>query len=146
MKNLSVIFMLTCYAILSPEVYSMEWKKTNLIVNEIEHKRGGDICVYIFLEEGFPIKHEKALKQFCFNATSTTMQTNIQTPDKSFAIKIHHDEDSSGAVTKNWTGFIPAEGLGFSSGAKLGFGPPSFDDAVITLPHDGNIEITIIYP
>lgn len=74
------------------------------------------------------------------------MQTNIQVPDKPFAIKVHHDEDSSGTVTKDWTGFIPAEGLGFSSGAQLRFGPPSFDDAVMTLPNDGKIEINIIYP
>lgn len=146
MKNLTVIFMLSCCTLLTSEVYSMEWKKASLIINEIDHKRGGDICVYIFMEEGFPKKHDKALKKYCYSATNTSIQFDIHAPDKPFAIKVLHDEDSSGTVTKDWTGFIPAEGLGFSSGAELGFGPPSFDDAVMSLPHNGKIKISIIYP
>lgn len=54
--------MLTCCTLLTPEAYSMEWEKTSLIVNGIEHKRGGEICVYVFLEDGFPVKHDKAFK------------------------------------------------------------------------------------
>lgn len=124
----------------------MEWIRANLSINEIEYKRGGKICVYVFLEDGFPVKHDKSLKKLCYDATQSTMQTEIQVPNIPFAIKIHHDEDASGTVTKDWTGFIPAEGLGFSSGAELGFGPPSFGDAVMTLPADGKIIIDIIYP
>ena len=110
----------------------MNWTNVTLNIHNIEPERGGLISVYIFLEEGFPIKHHKAIKYYSTEAKDKTQLLNITVPEVPFAIKIHHDEDSSGSVTKNWTGFIPAEGLGFSSGAKLGYGPPDFDDAVKT--------------
>ena len=128
------------------EVHAMEWQKMQLQVNEIEPDRGGNISIYVFLEEGFPIKHDKAIKHYTTQATTVSHNIIIEVPNVPFAIKIHHDEDSSGDVTKNWTGFIPAEGLGFSSGAKLGFGPPGFEDAVMAHPDTGKVSVSIIYP
>ena len=101
-------------------------------------------------------KGEKILKM-------TTVFLSVQTKDISestgemsfkfdididaFAFKILHDEDKSGEVSKNWTGIIPSEGLGFSNGAKLGFGPPGFDAAVLKTEQVGSeIIIPIIYP
>ena len=64
-----------------------------------------------------------------------------------FAIKILHDENMDGEVSKNWTGIIPSEGLGFSNGAKLVFGPPSYRDVVLNTDEVGKeIAIPIIYP
>ena len=67
-------------------------------------------------------------------------------PDE-FAIKVLHDEDETGKVTKNWTRIIPAEGLGFSQGAKLRFRPPSFARAKVKLSDTSSpITIRMIYP
>ncbi len=124
----------------------MEWREMTLTVEQIDSSRGGDIYVYIFLEEGFPIKHNKAVRNYRFSATKRSHSLRIAVPDSSFAIKVHHDQDRSGKVTKNWTGILPAEGLGFSSGARLGFGPPSFKDAVIRKPDSDKVSIKVIYP
>jgi len=128
------------------EVNAMKWNTVQLHVNKIEANRGGIISIYIFLEDGFPVKHDKAIKHYSTETIDSKQSIKIEVPEVPFAIKIHHDEDASGNVTKNWTGFIPAEGLGFSSGAKLGFGPPDFEDAVMTLPETGQVSISIIYP
>lgn len=45
-----------------------------------------------------------------------------------YAIAVLHDEDGDGDMDRDFIG-IPQEGYGFSSGARPGFGPPSFDDA-----------------
>jgi len=145
MRNI-LMFIICFVMVFVTEGHAMEWQKVQLQVNQIEPDRGGNISIYVFLEEGFPIKHDKAIKHYSIPATYISHNIKIEVPDVPFAIKIHHDEDSSGNVTKNWTGFIPEEGLGFSSGAKLGFGPPGFDDAVMTLPEAGKISVSIIYP
>ena len=146
MIKITALFMIIIPTLLTTGASAVAWSKLGLSINEIEHKRGGEICVYVFLKDGFPVDHDKSLKKFCYEATQSNIQIEIPVPNFPFAIKIHHDEDISGTVTKDWTGIFPAEGLGFSSGAQLGFGTPSFDDAVMTLPIDGKISIYIIYP
>lgn len=49
-------------------------------------------------------------------------------PAGTYAIAVLHDEDGDGDMDRDFIG-IPQEGYGFSSGARPGFGPPSFDDA-----------------
>lgn len=142
MKNIATALLIFLF---THQVYGMEWSTAKLTIHDIQAGRGGDIVVYVFLQDGFPKDHTKALARFNLAATQATQRLDIQVPDTSFAIKVHHDEDLSGTVTKNWTGIIPAEGLGFSSGAKLGFGPPSFKDAMMTRPIDGVIRIHIVY-
>ncbi|MBN8615305.1 MAG: DUF2141 domain-containing protein [Deltaproteobacteria bacterium] len=45
-----------------------------------------------------------------------------------YAIAVLHDEDADGDMDRDFIG-LPQEGYGFSSGARPGFGPPSFGDA-----------------
>jgi len=144
MKKILFIFITSTF--ITTKAFSMTWTSITLTINNIDFERGGEISVYVFTDDDFPVKHNKALKRFRFDVSSTVAEIEIQVPDVPFAIKAHHDEDFSGTVTKNWTGFIPAEGLGFSSGAKLGFGPPSFKDAVMTIPENAKTEINLTYP
>jgi len=132
--------------LLTTKAFSMTWTTIDLGINNIEPHRGGVISIYVFLKEGFPVKHDQALRYFSCDVNTESLRVEIEVPNVPFALKVHHDEDNSGAVSKNWTGFIPAEGLGFSSGAKLGFGPPSFKDAMMTLPENYATEINISYP
>ena len=124
----------------------MDWEKVTLTIDDIDFHRGGEMSVYVFLEAGFPIKHQKALKRYRFDVARKSHQLIIAAPNVPFALKAHHDEDRSGTVTKNWTGFIPAEGFGFSSGAKMNFGPPTFKKAMMTLPADLKTHLFMIYP
>ena len=104
------------------------------------------MIIYVFLENGFPIQHDQSIKQYRINVTKKVEQIDVEVPNSKFALKVHHDEDLSGKVTKNWTGIFPAEGLGFSSGAKISFGPPSFKQAAMTLPNDKVTQIFMMYP
>lgn len=45
-----------------------------------------------------------------------------------YAIALLHDEDGDGDMDRDFIG-LPQEGYGFSSGARPGLGPPSFEDA-----------------
>lgn len=128
------------------EEINMNWQALTLNITNIDVNRPGEIVVMVFQEDGFPKDHQKALKKYHFDPLDSHHQLSIQVPDKKFALKIHHDEDKSGTMTKNWTGFIPAEGVGFSSGAKVKFGPPSFKAAQMELPESGEVSIAIIYP
>ena len=124
----------------------MEWSELHLTIDDIDYERGGDMSVYLFLANGFPIKHEQALKSYHFEVSHSSHSLIIEVPDTLFALKAHHDEDGSGAVTKNWTGFIPAEGFGFSSGARVRFTPPSFNSAAMRSPSSGKTHLRMIYP
>ncbi|HCS62710.1 MAG TPA: hypothetical protein DIW64_00700 [Cellvibrio sp.] len=128
------------------EPSTMNWKTLTLHITDIDIKRPGEIVVMVFQEDGFPKDHEKAIRKYHIDPLEPHHQLSIQVPDGKFALKIHHDEDRSGTMTKNWTGFIPAEGVGFSSGAKVKFGPPSFKVAQMQLPDSGEASIAIIYP
>ncbi|MCG7981792.1 MAG: DUF2141 domain-containing protein [Candidatus Thiodiazotropha lotti] len=128
------------------EVQAVEWHEIELTILGIEFERGGELNIYLFLEPGFPTKHEEAVKRYKVDAQQTVQVVAIETPDESFALKVHHDEDRSGSVNKNWTGLFPSEGLGFSSGAKIGFGPPSFKQAAMSVPDEGRVHIEMIYP
>lgn len=47
-----------------------------------------------------------------------------------YALASYHDEDDDVTFDRTWIG-LPAEGLGFSNGAWIEFGPPSFDEAMV---------------
>ena len=124
----------------------MNWKKIQLSIHNIEVKRGGEMGVYVFLKKGFATKHKQAIRSYHFNVINESHKLEIEVPDHTFALKAHHDEDMSGKVTKNWTGIFPTEGFGFSSGAKVLFGPPSFEQAAMTLPTHKAVHLNMIYP
>jgi uncharacterized protein (DUF2141 family) len=140
-----VILILSVLSIVM-EVQAVQWREIELTIQGIAFDRGGELNVYLFSQSGFPVKHEMALKAFKVDARQAVQVMVIEVPDKPFALKVHHDEDRSGSVNKNWTGLFPAEGLGFSSGAKIRFGPPSFKQAAMETPDDGQVRIKMIYP
>lgn len=60
-----------------------------------------------------------------------------------YAISSFHDVDGNGKLKTNFMG-IPREPIGMSRDAKGVMGPPSYDDAVFTLPAEGTkLEITL---
>jgi len=126
---------LTIFLLLTPTAYSKEdtgESLLNLHIKNIETDRGGQLIIFVFLEKGFPVEHDKAIRQKTIITKDTNIGITIEVPASSgFAIKVLHDEDMNNILTKNWTGIIPAEGLGFSNGARLNFGPPEFSEARI---------------
>ena len=118
----------------------------SLYIDNIKSEKGGQLIVFVFLERGFPKVHEQTLLKFTSPINANQMTMKIKIPAKTdFALKVLHDEDMDGKVTKNWTGIFPKDGLGFSNGAKISFGPPSFNDAKVNIKDGLSSNISILY-
>ena len=100
-------------------------------VTNINIDLGRNMTVFLFGKVGFPKVHKKALASQTKPANKATLDFKFSIDrDDNIAIKVHHDENRDGKVTKNWTRIWPKEGLGFSNGQKLTLtGPPSFKKA-----------------
>ena len=123
-------------------------KEITILVRDVDASRGGNIIVMIFAKDGFPKQHDKTLQQQVRPANDPNMAFNFSVVENEIAIKILHDEDENGKVTKNWTGIYPGEGLGFSQKQKVGmFGPPKFRKSKIRKDELPEIlPISIRYP
>jgi len=79
--------------------------------------------------EGFPGSdaHVVAKRRVAIEGDSVRL-TFAGIPYGSYALVVLHDEDDDGTLARSPLG-LPAEGLGFSAGARIRFGPPSFDAA-----------------
>lgn len=121
-------------------------------VTNINVELGGSVIVYLFNKAGFPKQHEQSFANAKLAAIQGKLhfEFDVPVPLSHLAIKVLHDQDDSNSVTKNWTGVIPAEGLGFSNNQKLGlFGPPGYQDCQLTLAADKsrfNHSIIVTYP
>jgi len=117
-------------------------------VTEIDVERGGNLMVFIFAKSGFPKNHKKALHQQTRTVDAPTMNFQFDLTEDEIAIKVLHDEDMDGKVTKNWTGVWPKEGLGFSNKQKISLaGPPGFQRSKIQKDQLSQIPpIAIRYP
>ena len=61
-------------------------------------------------------------------------------PPGTYALASYHDENGNGKFDKTLIG-LPEEGLGFSNGAWIKLGPPSFKDAAIKLGAEPKIAV-----
>jgi len=124
MRLMKLTFMLWSIVMAAATAYADDIK---IHVSGIEPARGGTLYVMLFAKDGYPKKHAKAIEKQKVPADKTEMDFTFTTDRDDVAIKVHHDEDGNGKVTKNWTGIYPAEGLGFSQGQRLKMtGAPSY--------------------
>ncbi|AQA18624.1 hypothetical protein BST95_10620 [Halioglobus japonicus] len=71
-----------------------------------------------------------------------TVQVTLRGVDSGeYVVKLYHDENSNGKLDTNLVG-LPREGYGFSNNAGQ-FGPPSFDEAKVTVNQDTQIQINL---
>lgn len=117
-------------------------------VNNVEVERGGQIIVMVFAEDGFPKDHDQAVYYETRELLQTVMEFTFEVSMEELAVKVLHDENKDGQVTKNWTGIYPKEGLGFSNGQKIGLtGPPKYKHSKLLKQQFKNeLEISILYP
>ncbi|GAC17807.1 DUF2141 domain-containing protein [Paraglaciecola arctica] len=123
-------------------------KEVTVKVEGVDVKRGGNLMVMLFSEKGFPKKHQDAQQLITVKAEESDMLFVFTTELNEFALKVLHDENENGKVTKNWTGIMPAEGLGFSNDQKIGLtGPPSYKNAKVSVKdQDTEFSIKLRYP
>ncbi len=124
--------------------------KITVNVDNIDEKKDGQINIFVFKDDSFPKVHSKAIYMQTRKVTKNkeVFHFEISNDFQEIAIKVHHDENLDGMVTKNWTGIYPKEGLGFSNNQKLGFlGPPNYKNSKLNKEQFLNdINITVIYP
>lgn len=66
-------------------------------------------------------------------------------PPGRYAVASYHDENGDGEFGQTWIG-LPDEGLGFSNGAWIFFGPPSFEEAAVEVGRlDASIRVSLRY-
>lgn len=119
----------------------------DVVVRNVDVRRPGQLLVFIFLESGFPKDHSQAVHACRALPVKQQLTVPVEVPCAiEFAVKVLHDEDMDSRVTKNWTGYVPKEGLGFSAGATILRGTPSFKRAKIRFVEDEAIEIAMRYP
>jgi uncharacterized protein (DUF2141 family) len=64
-------------------------------------------------------------------------------PAGRYAITVVHDVNANGKLDSNMMG-MPTEPFGFSNNPVIRFGPPDFEDAVVTIAQDAKIEIHLV--
>ena len=125
-------------------VSAMEKHTFKTIIEGIKSERGGQLIIFVFLQDGFPKQHDKAIAQYIYPANTDRLELEILVPaEQPFALKVLHDKNMDGKVSKNWTGIVPSDGLGFSNKARIRFSAPSFDQALIRhaqQPHNISIQ------
>jgi len=124
-----------------------DFRQTNIYLKNIDVHRPGQIIIFVFLEDGFPKDHSKAVRSYTFQPDKPELVIPIEAPARAeFAIKVLHDEDMDAMVTKNWTGYLPKEGLGFSAGVTILGGALTFKKAKVTFHVNEIIEVSMRYP
>lgn len=132
MKKVILFMLLCCLSWVVIGKVEMEQKEMVVGVENIKASRGGQLIVFVFFEDGFPKDHDKAVRKIYKLVVADKDQFSIRVPvNKPFALKVLHDANMDGKVTKNWTGIIPYDGVGFSNSARIRFGVPSYSDAVM---------------
>lgn len=142
-RSLMIIWNLMLLA--TNSAFATELKVT---VNNIDVSRGGQILVLVFGREGFPIDHNQAMFSQTQDSLQSMMVFTFDVDMDELAVKVLHDENRDGKLTKNWTGIYPKEGLGFSNDQKISLtGPPKYKPAKLSKEqYRHGIEILVSYP
>lgn len=122
--------------------------EVNIEVSGVDINRSGSIIVMIFTEDGFPKKHDKALLIQSDSELRETMEFEFDINIEEMAVKVLHDENNDGKVTKNWTGIYPKDGLGFSNEQKVSLsGAPIYKNSKLSKEEfEDGLTISILYP
>jgi len=113
-------------------------------VEQVRNSKG-EIRFSIFnVPSQFPQGDELDSKDVPAQLGFVTVQFNNLIPG-TYAIAIHHDENSDGEMNTNFIG-LPKEGYGFSNNAKVNFSPPAFEAAAFTLDAGvKSIRLRVVY-
>lgn len=118
-----------------------------VVISEIRSDRGSVRCTLFGSSQGWPTDRARALAA----ASGTPHRGRTEcvfegVAPGEYAVAVHHDEDGQGDFDTGIFG-IPTEGVGASRDAHGTMGPPSFEDARITLRAGENrTRIHMAYP
>jgi uncharacterized protein (DUF2141 family) len=109
-------------------------------VSGVRHTRGSLRVKLVGSGEGFPGSDAHVVAKRRVAADGPGARFAFESvPYGEYAVVCLHDADDDAELDRGPLG-LPAEGLGFSSGARVRFGPPDFEEARFVL---GTPEISI---
>lgn len=101
----------------------------------------GSVLIALYDSEGsFMKKHIASRKVKAAERSLTIVFDNLKPGN--YAVSTFHDENENEKLDSNFFG-IPKELYGFSNNAKGSFGPPSFDNARVTIDRDKKVTIDL---
>ncbi|MFO0680407.1 MAG: DUF2141 domain-containing protein [Sandaracinus sp.] len=118
-----------------------------VVISEIRSDRGSVRCTLFASSQGWPTDRARALAAAAGTPHGGRTECVFEgiAPGE-YAVAVHHDEDGQGDFDTGIFG-IPTEGVGASRDAHGTMGPPSFEDARITLRAGENrTRIHMAYP
>ena len=111
-------------------------------VSSLKSSQGGVMINLYRTGDGFPTKPQQALEQRYIKPDSNLASVIFNPlPYGNYAVAVCHDENGNRDCDSNFLG-IPQEGVGVSNNAKGFMGPPSYEDARITL-NNSHLSIAI---
>jgi uncharacterized protein (DUF2141 family) len=128
MKTVSFFSALAMIVSMSTGLFGQS--KLEVTVNNIKESKG-NIRVGLFTTKEDFLKNAAEGKIVKASGKSVTVVFENLAPGD-YAVSIIHDENENGELDTNLIG-IPREGFAFGNNAMGSFGPPSFDEAKITL-------------
>jgi uncharacterized protein (DUF2141 family) len=116
--------------------------RITITVKGIHAERGGLLTTGIFEKGNFP-KMGKHLFGISKEVQGSTMQIIFEdVPEGQYAVAVFQDEDRNKKLNTNFIGY-PLEPMGFSNNAKIKFGPPSFDEAKVSVQNEQVLNLSI---
>ena len=98
--------------------------------------------------DGFPENPSKVYRREQAAIDPQTLSADIvfdDIPQGTYAVAVFHDENMNGKLDKNFVG-APKEGYGASNNPKKRMGPPSFEEAKLSVNDaEHSIQIKLIY-
>ncbi|MFH1051158.1 MAG: DUF2141 domain-containing protein [bacterium] len=134
-KNILLFVFLLVVASINVSLSQNNTGKITIVVNGFKNNTGkARILIFSDKEKKYyPSEHKKAYGRYIVPIKNKKVTFTFENlPFEDYAISVHHDEDNNGKINTNWLG-IPNEGLGASNDAKGNFGPPTFEQAKISL-------------
>lgn len=115
-----------------------------LVVNVSGLKAGGAMLVGLYdSRTEFPGQGKHLTNRMVRVSGPTAAVEFTDVPYGRYAVAVIHDRNGNGKLDTR-LGLLPTEPLGFSNGAKVSFGPPSYKDAAFDLgTPDKRIAITV---
>ncbi|MCP4295077.1 MAG: DUF2141 domain-containing protein [Proteobacteria bacterium] len=114
----------------------------SLEVVEIDTKKGGNIMVGLYNNQGFPEKG-KSIKGIIIKIEGPVANHQFENiPAGKYALAVFQDVNKDNDLNTNLFG-APKEPYGFSQNKYGTFGPPDFKDVSFEVKENGSNELTI---
>jgi uncharacterized protein (DUF2141 family) len=114
-----------------------------LTVEGLTPEKGGNLSAGVFERSLFPQVGKQLVGKDTAVSGKTMRIVFRNVPAGAYALVAFQDADADGKLRTNMVGF-PKDPIGFSRDAKIRFGPPAFDDAVLMLRSGETLEHTLV--